>query len=171
MTPRPSSQQPHRPAPSARSAWRRAVAASLLALGMLPAAAQDGPQARLPIIQLSAGMHLIRAEVARSLDEQRVGLMGRKAMGTNEGMLFVYDAPQPHCFWMRNTLLPLTIAFVADDGRIVNLRDMQPLNDSPHCADEPVRFALEMNQGWFAKRGLKAGFKLAGAVFAPAAKR
>jgi uncharacterized protein len=93
------------------------------------------------------------------------GMMFRRQMGSNEGMLFVYDEPAPRCFWMRNTYVPLTIAFVADDGRIVNLADMQPLNDASHCSAEPVRFALEMNQGWFAKRGIQPGFKLRGRPF------
>jgi uncharacterized membrane protein (UPF0127 family) len=86
-------------------------------------------------------------------------------MAAHEGMLFVGDDNQQRCFWMRNTYLPLTAAFVADDGTIVNLADMQPRSDESHCSAKPVRFVLEMNQGWFAKRGIKAGFKLRGAPF------
>lgn len=149
-------------------AWLAALLAALVAG---PAAAQDAAQPKLPTLQLNAGMHLIRAEVALTPDQQRVGLMWRQTMGANDGMLFVYEQPQAHCFWMRNTLLPLTIAFIDDDGRIVNLRDMQPRTENPHCADKPVRFALEMNQGWFAKRGLKAGFQLGGPIFATAPAR
>jgi uncharacterized membrane protein (UPF0127 family) len=136
-----------------------------LAAGLAPA--QDGPQPRLDTVALSAGMHRITAEVAATPMQQAIGLMHRRRMGANDGMLFVYDSPQRLCFWMRNTLLPLTIAFIEDDGRIVNLRDMQPLDETSHCAEKPVRYALEMNQGWFDKRGLKAGFRLRGAPFRP----
>jgi uncharacterized membrane protein (UPF0127 family) len=146
---------------------RRAMLAVFAALATwaIGASAQDQPQPKLPTITLGAGMHLIQAEVAATLRQQMTGMMFRRQMGSNEGMLFVYDEPAPRCFWMRNTYLPLTIAFVADDGRIVNLADMQPLNDASHCSAEPVRFALEMNQGWFAKRGIGPGFKLRGPPF------
>jgi uncharacterized membrane protein (UPF0127 family) len=82
-------------------------------------------------------------------------------------MLFVFDAPSPQCFWMKNTPTPLTIAFLADDGTIVNLADMKPFDEASHCSAKPVRLVLEMNQGWFAKRGIKPGFKLAGPPFKP----
>ena len=80
-------------------------------------------------------------------------------------MLFVFEEPSQQCFWMKNTLLPLTAAFVADDGRIVNLVDMKPQTLDAHCSREPVRYVLEMNQGWFAKKGIKAGSKLNGDLF------
>jgi uncharacterized membrane protein (UPF0127 family) len=86
-------------------------------------------------------------------------------MGTNEGMLFVNDDAGVRCFWMRNTLVPLTIAFVADDGTIVNTADMEPRSEKSHCSAQPVRFALEMNLGWFAKRGIKPGAKISGKPF------
>ena len=129
------------------------------------AQAQSGPQPKLATTPLTAGMHVIQAELALTPTQQMIGMMHRREMGTNEGMLFVYDEPHKLCFWMRNTLLPLTIAFIAEDGRIVNTADMKPLDESSHCASEPVRFALEMNQGWFAKRGLKPGTRLRGAPF------
>jgi uncharacterized membrane protein (UPF0127 family) len=88
--------------------------------------------------------------------------MFRKEMPQQEGMLFVFEAPGVQCFWMRNTILPLTAAFVADDGTIVNLADMKPMTEDSHCSAKPVRYVLEMNQGWFAKRGIKAGTKLGG---------
>jgi hypothetical protein len=131
------------------------------------AAAQTEAQPQLQTTALQAGMHMIRAEVARTPLQQQTGLMFRREMGPNEGMLFVFDQPGPRCFWMRNTLLPLTIAYIADDGGIVDLIDMQPLSEQSHCSSRPVRYALEMNQGWFAKRGIKPGFKLRGAPFAP----
>jgi uncharacterized membrane protein (UPF0127 family) len=82
-------------------------------------------------------------------------------------MLFVFEQPATQCFWMKNTLLPLTAAFVADDGTIVNLVDMKPQTTDSHCSEKPVRFVLEMNQGWFAKKGLKAGSRLSGVAFKP----
>lgn len=91
--------------------------------------------------------------------------MHRKDMPQHEGMLFVFESREMQCFWMKNTLLPLSIAFLADDGRIVSIADMKPLDETSHCSAEPVRFALEMNQGWFAKRGFKPGMKLQGKPF------
>lgn len=124
--------------------------------------AQHGPQPRLPTIELSAHMYVIQAEVARTAQEQSQGLMYRQAMGDHEGMLFVYDRLDMRCFWMRNTLIPLSIAFLSDDGTIVNIRDMEPETEKPHCSNRPVHFALEMNQGWFKKRGMQPGFKIQG---------
>ena len=144
----------------------RPIAVLLLAAGVLfGAQAQTGPQPKLPTTRLIAGMHVIQAEIAQAPEEQMVGMMFRREMGTNEGMLFVNADAGVRCFWMRNTLLPLSIAFIADDGTIVNLADMAPQSDHSHCSTKPVRFALEMNQGWFAKRGIAAGFKLRGAPF------
>ena len=142
------------------------LAATVLAtlLGVT-AQAQNGPQ-KLESIQLNAGMHLIRAELARTPEERSIGLMFRQTMASNEGMLFAFEVPSQQCFWMKNTLLPLSAAFIADDGSIVNIEDMKPQVLDSHCSAKPVRFVLEMNQGWFAKRGLKAGSKLQGAPFA-----
>lgn len=136
-----------------------ALAASSLAW------AQSGPQPRLDTIDITAGMHLIKAEVAQTGEQQMIGMMFRKEMGANEGMLFSNPDSSQRCFWMRNTLIPLSIAFIDDDGTIVNIADMQPQSDASHCSAKPVRFALEVRQGWFAKRGIKAGFKLRGAPF------
>ncbi|HCX82209.1 MAG: hypothetical protein A3E00_14125 [Curvibacter sp. RIFCSPHIGHO2_12_FULL_63_18] len=127
--------------------------------------AQEAPQMDLPRVQLTAGMHRIDAQVAQTPDQRSIGLMFRKDMPHHEGMLFVFERPSGLCFWMKNTLLPLTAAFVADDGTIVNLADMKPQTTDTHCASKPVRYVLEMNQGWFAKRGFKAGSKLGGAPF------
>ena len=116
-------------------------------------------------VQLTAGMHRIDAQVAQTNDERMTGLMYRKEMPQHEGMLFVFDYPSQQCFWMRNTLLPLSVAFVADDGTIVNIDEMKPLTENSHCSTKPVRYVLEMNTGWFSKKGIKAGMKLAGALF------
>ncbi|WP_246312411.1 DUF192 domain-containing protein [Pseudaquabacterium terrae] len=144
--------------------WSAALPAVALFVWLAPAAAQQPQQ--LPTLKLNAGMHNIQAQVAKAPDERQVGLMYRRDMPANEGMLFIFEEPTQQCFWMRNTLLPLTIAFVADDGTIVNLADMKPLSEQSHCSTKPVRYALEMNLGWFAKRGIGAGFKLGGAPFA-----
>lgn len=130
-----------------------------------PVLAQDGPQLNLPRIQITAGIYQIDAQVAQAPEQRTTGLMFRKDMPQQEGMLFVFEQPSGLCFWMKNTLLPLTAAFVADDGTIVNLADMKPQTTDTHCATKPVRYVLEMNQGWFAKRGIKAGSKLAGVPF------
>lgn len=143
----------------------RTILTLFCALHGFAAGAQEGPQPRLPAIELTAGMHVIRTEVARAPHEQMIGMMFRKTMGANEGMLFVNEQSETRCFWMKNTLLPLSIAFIADDGTIVNIADMQPQNERSHCSAKPVRYALEVNQGWFAKRGITAGFKLRGAPF------
>lgn len=127
--------------------------------------AQGSPQLQLPRIQLQAGMHQIQVQVAATPDQRAVGLMHRAEMPQTEGMLFAFEQAAQQCFWMKNTLLPLTAAFIADDGTIVNLADMKPQTTDAHCSAQPVRWVLEMNQGWFAKRGIKAGFKLQGPVF------
>ena len=129
-------------------------------------AAQEEAQT-LPTIRLNAGLYNIQAEVAQTPDERATGLMFRKAMQTNSGMLFVFEQTATQCFWMKNTLLPLSIAFIADDGSIVSLADMKPQALDSHCSAKPVRFALEMNQGWFAKRRIMVGAKLQGAPFGP----
>jgi uncharacterized protein len=135
-------------------------------LGLVSAAyAQDEPQTKLQRTTISAGMHRIDAQVALTPEQRQIGLMWRKAMPVHEGMLFIFEQPTKQCFWMKNTLIPLTAAFVADDGTIVNLEDMKPQTTDPHCSAQPVRFVLEMNKGWFAKKGIKAGTKLAGEAF------
>ena len=137
-----------------------------LVLAWCPLAqAQSGPQPRLRTIDLTAGIHVIKTELAITPEQQQTGMMFRREMGTSEGMLFVNDEPGVRCFWMRNTLVPLTIAFIADDGTIVNLADMDAQSEQSHCSARPVRYALEMNRGWFAKRGLKAGVRLQGKPF------
>jgi uncharacterized protein len=142
-----------------------ALASLVIAATALPAAAQDQPQMQLPRVTLSAGMHQIDAQVAQAFDQRMTGLMFRKEMPQHEGMLFVFEEPTVQCFWMRNTFLPLTAAFIADDGTVVNLADMKPLALDSHCSAKPVRFVLEMNQGWFAKKGIKPGMKLSGQPF------
>jgi len=138
------------------------AALATLALTGPAAHAQQGPQARLDSVDLTASMHVIKAELAVTPAQQAVGMMMRTEMGANEGMLFVNSDSGMRCFWMRNTLLPLSIAFIADDGTIVNIAEMQPRSDESHCSTKPVRYALEMNKGWFAKRGIQAGSRIRG---------
>ena len=141
------------------------IAASVSILISFDASAQDGPQLNLQRIKLSAGMNVIDAQVALTAEQRQIGLMLRKDMPQHEGMLFVFEQPSQQCFWMKNTLLPLTAAFVTDDGTIVNLADMKPQTMDSHCSAQPVRYVLEMNQGWFAKKAIKAGSKLDGPPF------
>lgn len=119
----------------------------------------------LPRVKLGAGMYQIDAQVASMPEQRMTGLMFRREMPQYEGMLFVFEFPAQQCFWMKNTLLPLTAAFIADDGRIVNLEKMQPQTETSHCSKEPVRYVLEMNQNWFERRGIKPGARLTGAPF------
>ena len=142
--------------------WRIVV----LALALVSAAsAQTGPQ-KLPAIKLTAGIHVINAEMATTDEQREIGLMFRPAMAANDGMLFTFERPGQQCFWMKNTLIPLSAAFIADDGSIVNVEAMKPQTLDGHCSTQPVRFVLEMNEGWFAKRGIKPGAKLRGTPFA-----
>jgi len=122
-----------------------------------PALAQQ-----LPVVQLSAGMHLIRAEVAADYSSRGRGLMHRKSLAPNAGMLFIFDAAAIHCMWMKNTYIPLSVAFLDAQGAIINIADMQPHSEESHCASRPAVYALEMAQGWFAQRGIKPGMKLSG---------
>jgi uncharacterized membrane protein (UPF0127 family) len=134
-------------------------------LASLPGVAQDAPQINLPRVSLSAGIHRIDSQVAQTPEQRAIGLMHRRDMPQHEGMLFVFEQASQQCFWMKNTLLPLTAAFIADDGVIVNLADMAPQTTDSHCSTKPVRFVLEMNQGWFAKKGIRPGHRLAGGPF------
>lgn len=124
--------------------------------------AQNIPQTNLPRTILTAQEHTIDVQLAQSPQEWSKGLMWRANMPENEGMLFVFDKPSRQCFWMKNTYLPLSAAFVDDQGMIVNIADMQPLSTREHCSDKPVRFVLEVHQGWFKKRNIEAGDHISG---------
>jgi uncharacterized membrane protein (UPF0127 family) len=121
----------------------------------------------MPRIELSAGMYRIDAEVASSPEQRELGLMYRQSMAPERGMLFVFDEAGTHCMWMKNTLLALSVAFLDDEGRILNIEEMAPQTEDSHCAIRPARFALEMNRGWFKQKGLKAGTKVMGLEHAP----
>jgi uncharacterized membrane protein (UPF0127 family) len=149
----------------ALAALRRMARAAVVLWLALPALALAQQPQTLPTVELRAGMHRIEAMAALTHAQRALGLMHRRAMADHQGMLFVFEQPQVQCFWMKDTYLPLTIAFLADDGTIVNLADMQPHSLDPHCSARPVRHALEMNRGWFARRGIGAGFRLSGGPF------
>jgi len=124
-------------------------------------------QPQLPLLELFAGMHRIEAEVAATSNSRQTGMMQRTIMAPQRGMLFVFPDVARHCMWMRNTLLPLSVAFLDEKGRIINVEDMQPKTEDNHCAKAPARYALEMNPGWFRSRGLGAGFAIMGIDKAP----
>lgn len=127
--------------------------------------AQDAPQLNLQRATITAGLFQINAQLAVTPEQRQIGLMFRTQMPQNEGMLFIFEQASEQCFWMKNTPLPLTAAFVGEDGTIVNLADMKPKSTDTHCSTKPVRYVLEMNQGWFAKKGIKAGARLSGTPF------
>jgi len=134
-----------------------------LVLLMLAAPASSA-RAQLPVIALGAGMHLIRAELAAGDASRMRGLMLRKSLGQNEGMLFVFDDSSRHCMWMKNTFVPLSVAFLDEAARVINIADMIPHSEQSHCATRPARYALEMQRGWFAERGIGDGATIRGIV-------
>src|SRR4051794_23036080 len=142
----------------------------LLAASSAVALAAATALAQMPTLQLSAGMYLIRAEVASTYDTRMTGLMFRESLGANEGMLFVFPEAQVHCMWRKNTLVPLSVAFIDGAGTIVSISDMQPQTETSHCATGPAKYALEMNKGWFSAKGLEAGTKIRGLEKAPPAR-
>lgn len=135
---------------------------------ILSSAAILGHAQSFPLMELNLGIHRIETEVAATQDTRMQGLMFRQTMADNHGMLFVFPDAQRHCMWMRNTLLPLSVAFLDEKGQIINVEDMQPKTENNHCAAKPARFALEMNLGWFKRKGFGAGAPLSGIERAPA---
>ena len=124
--------------------------------------AQQLPQPTLRTTKLTTGIHVITAELATTPQSRMIGLMMRVRLAPNHGMVFMFDDKSQHCFWMRNTLIPLSIAFIEDDGTIVDIADMAPKSEASTCPPRAVRYALEMDQGWFTKRGITAGMKITG---------
>ena len=124
----------------------------------------------MPLAELGAGMYRIEAEVAHTAQARQVGLMMRKTMAPQRGMVFVFEHDATHCMWMKNTFLPLSVAFVDAQGKVINIEDMQPQSEDNHCAAAPARFALEMNLGWFRSRGLGPGFAITGVDKVPAGR-
>ena len=148
-----------------RTSFERIAALSVL----LAAVAMNAHAAeKLPLIELRIGSHKIVAEVAATEPARTRGLMYRKEpLADDAGMLFVFKTSSFHSMWMRNTYIPLSVAFIDDAGIILNIADMKPLTTEPHTAAGFARYALEMNQGWFAARGIRAGAKVLGLEAAP----
>jgi uncharacterized protein len=137
-----------------------AVFTILLAVTLLPAATATG--AELPSVSLSINNKKFSAEVASTPDTRATGLMNRFSLKPDSGMLFVFERPEPQAFWMKNTFIPLSIAFIGADGRILNIEDMAPQDESNHWSRGAGLFALEMRKGWFAERGIQAGDRVEG---------
>jgi len=138
-----------------------ACAAVCLAASVVPTPAPA--QARLlPTTSLALGAATVHAEIAATPENRNRGLMFRESLPPDHGMLFVFEQETTQCFWMKNTPLPLTIAFIDAQGRIINMRDMQPYSEANHCPAGPMRYALEMPQGWFLQYGIKAGEQVKG---------
>ena len=128
----------------------------------------SGPvEAQIPGIELSVGIYRIEVEVAANQANRMQGLMQRHGMPANQGMLFVFDQADRHCMWMRNTFLPLSVAFLDEEGRIINIENMKPHTETNHCATSPAHFALEMNLGWFSSKGIKPGQRIIGTKKSP----
>lgn len=138
----------------------RLIAQAMLSCAILPAFAETPAQS--DIVALTAGMYVIQAEVASSPAQRAQGLMHREKMAPNNGMVFVFNQPAEVCMWMKNTPLPLSVAFIDDQSKVVNIEDMQPLSLESHCAKSQVRYALEMNLGWFKQKNIKPGFLIKG---------
>ena len=119
-------------------------------------------QTTMPKAALSIGLYRIEAEVAASNPQRMQGLMFRREMAPQAGMLFIFDETQRHCMWMRNTLIPLSVAFLDEEGRPLNIEDLAPQTEKTHCASAPARYALEMNLGWFKGKKISAGAKVMG---------
>ncbi len=135
----------------------------LLTLGLAISAALPAlAQSRFPVTTLNIGVHLIKAELAIRDEERAQGLMFREQLGANEGMVFRFPENRPVCMWMKNTFVPLSVAFIDETGKIINIEDMQPQTQDAHCAKRPARYALEMNQGWFRQKSVKPGAKIDG---------
>ena len=128
----------------------------------LTATASAQQAARFKTTPLNAGLYLIKAEVASNEAEREQGLMFREKMGPNEGMVFLFGAPAGVCMWMKNTLIPLSVAFLDDKGKIINIEEMKEQTTDSHCATKPATYALEMNKGWFRQKNIKPGMTIEG---------
>jgi uncharacterized protein len=127
------------------------------------AIAQEKPvNKNLPVVELKIKSHKLRVEVAADVNSRTIGLMNRFSLATDSGMLFVFPQSEPLGFWMKNTYIPLSIAYVDAKGVILNIADMKPQDESTHPSRGPAMFAIEMKQGWFKEKGIVAGDKVEG---------
>lgn len=150
--------------------FSRSVLPPLLGAALLAAQSAAAQAPQMPVVTLSAGMHLVQAEVAFTTEGRTQGLMFRKSLGANRGMLFMFTEDERHCMWMKNTYVPLSVAFIDAKGRIVSIHDMEPQTEKSHCATGAARYALEMSKGWFKSKGIAAGAELRGIEKAPPAQ-
>jgi len=146
---------------------RVSTVVTLLSLALAVSSAHADPLLTYP---LKIGRHPLRAEVASTPDERQAGLMHRRSLGEDQGMVFVFERPGLWGMWMKNTFIPLSVAFIDESGRILNIEDMEPHTEDSHNAIAPARYALEMNKGWFTKRGIRPGQKVEGLQRLPTAK-
>ena len=156
----PHQKSSHLPARRRGAALLAVLLATLLSLPTGRATA--APPGTLPIVELTAGINLIHAELADNDGARMRGLMLRESLAPNHGMLFIFDETANHCMWMRNTLLPLSVAFIDNDGTIVNIEEMKARTDDTHCARHGVHYALEMAAGWYKAHGLSSGSVIKG---------
>jgi len=124
----------------------------------------------MPQIELEVNKQKFVVEVAVTDPDRMQGLMHRRMLPESRGMLFVFDSLAYHGMWMMNTYIPLSVAFIDERGVIINIEDMKPHTQEPHPAAKPAKYALEMNQGWFGKRGIKPGATVDGIERAPPAR-
>ena len=148
----------------------RSVLFAAMLSALQPVTAAHAQQPQLPMARLTAGMQVVQAEVADSFGTRMQGLMQRTSLGPNHGMLFLFDGDERQCMWMKNTLIPLSVAFIDARGAIINIADMQPHSEESHCSARPARYALEMTQGWFREKGVKPGIRIRGIPGAPGGK-
>jgi uncharacterized protein len=140
------------------TALPRSLAFATLLFVSLPSLADAG----MRTLALTVGRHPLKVEVAETDAQRMKGLMFREKMGRNDGMLFIFEEPAYQSMWMKNTLIPLSVAFLDRDGVILNIRDMQPQTLDNHMSAGPALYAVETNKGWFAERGIKAGDRVSG---------
>ncbi len=141
---------------------RIAAVRVLAAAALLAASLAAGADAALKTILVRVGSHPLKVEIARTEPQRMQGLMDRKSLGREDGMLFIFDSPEYQSMWMKNTLIPLSVAFIDSKGEILNILDMEPETLDTHMAAGPALYAIETNKGWFAERKIKAGDKVTG---------
>jgi uncharacterized membrane protein (UPF0127 family) len=120
----------------------------------------DTSFAQLSKVKIEIGTKKLIAEIAETDEEQSEGLMNRQVLGKDNGMLFIFEEDSTPCFWMKDTQIPLSIAFISKTNTIVKIVDMQPLSLTEHCSGQPVVLALEVNKGWFEQNNIKVGDKI-----------
>ena len=145
------------------------TARSIAFLALLWLATTAGAQ-QLPDVALTVNGHKLTAEVAHTDPARMQGLMHRRILPEDRGMLFVFSEVARHAMWMKNTYIPLSVAFLDENGAIINIEDMKPHTEDTHPSAKPAKYALEMNLGWFRKRGIKPGARVEGIEHAPPAK-